>query len=502
MQCPYCKKELAGNSTFCPHCGQMINQQDSTQASSQNYWNEYKAKVDKAESERKAAEAKVIANRKSKMRTITAVLVSIVAIALLLVYMLVIMPANSYSDAQTLFSNGHYTDAAKAFSDLGEYEDSLAMVDLCKYKQAIVEYEDGNYEKALTFLYPLAEYENSRYYMGQCQLQLLQSAQSNDIIKLGYYNGTPIEWIVLSRSDSDIFMVSKYYVDSKIANESDIGKYGKYTCWSGSTLREWLNGDFIEEAFPNEIADLLLTNTIATNEYDIPNYDGWNEVKITVTTEDKVYIPSKDDVEQYGLEPTSLMGKSSSNLITGWLRDRGHGVAFQMSFEPDGSYGSEWHFYSSYGIRPFIRLALTSSETTTQSQVTEDLSGNTNESIEASAVDTNSPFAQDYWVIFTEGYRGDRVEAASVDSTCSSDALFIIWSGALYLNETNGATDCTQYYLDENGNWCEIGNYSRFTDNASTIIASNLDIYDSNGNFLVAGCSYSNIDWNLIDSYR
>ena len=77
MQCPYCKKELAGNSTFCPHCGQIINHQEPTQAGSQNYWNEYNAKVDKAESERKAAEAEIIANRKSKRRMITAVLLSI-----------------------------------------------------------------------------------------------------------------------------------------------------------------------------------------------------------------------------------------------------------------------------------------------------------------------------------------------------------------------------------------------------------------------------------------
>ena len=71
-----------------------------------------------------------------------------------------------------------------------------------------------------------------------------------------------------------------------------------------------------------------------------------------------MYIPSKADVEHYGLSPTSLMGISGDTAITGWLRDRGHGIAFQVSYEPDGSYGSEWHFYSSYGIRPIIRISM------------------------------------------------------------------------------------------------------------------------------------------------
>ena len=34
--------------------------------------------------------------------------------------------------------------------------------------------------------------------------------------------------------------------------------------------------------------------------------------------------------------------------------------------------------------------------------------------------DTSSPFSQDYWVIFTEGFRGDRVEASSIDSLLPS----------------------------------------------------------------------------------
>ena len=112
----------------------------------------------------------------------------------------------------------------------------------------------------------------------------------------------------------------------------------------------------------------------------------------------------------------------------------------------------------------------------------------------------DSPFEGKYWVIFTEGTRNDRVEATSVDAI--SLKLHVIWDGALYLSKTNGGTKYVQYYLDENGEWCKMGKYFRFSDNASNVIASNLDVYDGNGNLLLKGCAYSDIDWALINRYR
>ena len=156
--------------------------------------------------------------------------------------------------------------------------------------------------------------------------------------------------------------MSESYVDKRLANEyTGSSKYGKYRCWSQSTLRTWLNGEFISDSFsPNESA-LLETNKITTPEYNVDGYDGWYEQKIDVTTKDKVYIPSIADIEKYDIKPISASNSSGYNNSydsdnPGWLRDRGHGIAFQSTLNSDGSYGSEWHFYSSYGVRPIIRV--------------------------------------------------------------------------------------------------------------------------------------------------
>lgn len=122
--------------------------------------------------------------------------------------------------------------------------------------------------------------------------------------------------------------------------------------------------------------------------------------------------------------------------------------------------------------------------------------------VETFEVNTESPFNQKYWVIFTEAYRGDRVEASSIDSTISPEELYFIWDSSIELNDTSGSDECDQYYLTDSDEWEQIGSYSRLTDGASSIIASNLDVYDAAGNIICKGCAFSDIDWSLIDQNR
>ena len=113
-----------------------------------------------------------------------------------------------------------------------------------------------------------------------------------------------------------------------------------------------------------------------------------------------------------------------------------------------------------------------------------------------------TPFQQEYWVIFTEGYRNDRIEASTIDSTLPADQLSIIWNSHLELNDTSGSDNCDQYYLDENGEWVYRGSYHRLSDKATEVIASNLDVVDKDGNIIISGIPYSMIDWDEVERYR
>lgn len=510
MICPFCKKEIPDHTQFCPECGQSVNLMESTGGASVTYWNSVEKEAERDNKLRADAENKIQKERKQKKCVVIGALIGMSVIAIGLCYFAIIFPAQQYDSALALFENGEFNESLQVFESLGSYKNSSQQVERCRerireedYLTAVGMYEENNYSEALIKFQRLGDYKESAEYIGECEVALISDSNINETVMLGAYDDVPIEWIVLSKKDTSVLLISKYYVTSKIANENDQGKYGKYMCWSGSTLRTWLNNDFVDDAFPRNVADLLITNTIQTDEYDVSNYDGWNATEITVSTEDKVYIPSKADVKHYDLTPTSLMGSSVDAAITGWLRDRGHGIEFQVSYNHNGSYGSERYSQVSYGIRPIIRLSL-SSETvmpTTDSIITENNEEDISISETLNYYDT-TPFKQKYWVIFTEGYRNDQVEASTIDSSLPDDQLTIIWDSALEINNSSGSDGCDQYYLDNDGEWIYMGNYYRLTDNATNVLASNLDIVDRSGNVIISKSPYSMIDWNEVDRYR
>lgn len=102
-----------------------------------------------------------------------------------------------------------------------------------------------------------------------------------------------IEWIVLSKTKSEMLVVSKYALDCLPYNN----KYADIT-WEKCTLRKWLNSNFYKSAFTkaekNMIKKTVLKNVIYS-EY---------EIDVENDTEDKIFLLSLDDMEnsKYGFD--------------------------------------------------------------------------------------------------------------------------------------------------------------------------------------------------------
>ncbi len=87
-----------------------------------------------------------------------------------------------------------------------------------------------------------------------------------------------------------------------------------------------------------------------------------------------------------------------------------------------------------------------------------------------------------YWVVFNEGYRNDRIEMSSFTA---KQGFKVSWDKGVYCNNQIG--ECTQYvYNEETKEFVKIGTYSNLTDYATNIIGSNTSIYDSSGNRIVS----------------
>lgn len=70
MNCPFCYKEVAESTVFCPHCGQTISQTSSSSASFNSYWKDNNDAAQKVNSKQKAQAAQ-IASDKNKRRSAT-----------------------------------------------------------------------------------------------------------------------------------------------------------------------------------------------------------------------------------------------------------------------------------------------------------------------------------------------------------------------------------------------------------------------------------------------
>ena len=108
-----------------------------------------------------------------------------------------------------------------------------------------------------------------------------------DTVVLGDYHGAN-EWIVLDKQDDKVLLISRYCLDAKPYNE----KYEPVT-WETCTLRQWLNGDFINETISGAEKTLICDTYLQNPDNPKWGADGGND------TTDKVFLLSIDEAEKY-----------------------------------------------------------------------------------------------------------------------------------------------------------------------------------------------------------
>ena len=112
---------------------------------------------------------------------------------------------------------------------------------------------------------------------------------------------------------------------------------------------------------------------------------------------------------------------------------------------------------------------------------------------------------QQYYIIYDEGYRNDRLEMVVFDSKANDS--YIVWDNSLKLNDnSNYMNDCKYYYDSATHSWVEFETgYGKISDNASNVYASNLDVW-KNETLYYNAIPYGNdnnsfkMDVDIIDS--
>ena len=166
-----------------------------------------------------------------------------------------------------------------------------------------------------------------------------------DVVRFGRYeqdndrsNGAEgIEWIVLDVQSEKALLLSRYGLDCKRYYKDQTP-----VTWETSDLRVWLIGDFSETAFNEDEIGRILLSRIPADKNPEYNTDAGNE------TEDRVFLLSASEAEQYLTEETAKCqataytlaegGSSGKNGYSWWfLRTPGSEQKMVMIIKTDGT---------------------------------------------------------------------------------------------------------------------------------------------------------------------
>jgi len=159
----------------------------------------------------------------------------------------------------------------------------------------------------------------------------IDDAKTGEKVAFGRYEQDDIKdngqeniiWIVAEAQKDKLLLVSEKVLDTRKYNNDR-----KKVTWEESTVRAWLNADFVSSAFNAKESKKLVETTIITPDYAKYNTPGGNDTK------DKVFLLSIEEAEKYFVSDESRRAQSSESAKTGGLKwndsilYRGNGVWF------------------------------------------------------------------------------------------------------------------------------------------------------------------------------
>lgn len=173
--------------------------------------------------------------------------------------------------------------------------------------------------------------------------------QVGDTVLFGHYeqdnnieNGMEeIEWIVLDVQDGKSLLLSKYGLDAIPYN-----RVQQEMTWENSSLRKWLNNDFLYEAFTTRERAAILMTQVDNSSAQCCNE--WNTIGGN-NTQDKIFLLSCAEANQYlNVTPNDYENMESRASSTVFAKAKGFdtGSTHETEF---GDY-AEWWWLRSPGV--------------------------------------------------------------------------------------------------------------------------------------------------------
>lgn len=284
------------------------------------------------------------------------------------------IPACGYGIAEDLFAAGEYKAATAAFAELDGYRDSAERAEACSAAFAEQQYAEakelcaaGKYDEAYPMLIALNGYRDSEKLASDVyddyKSAVIRNAKVGDSVWFGAYeqdndlsNGAEdVEWVVLTRDDDGILVISRYALDYMQYSSST-----ENVSWDTCSLRKWLNDTFLRSAFSedeqNRIRDVI-GKVFLLSTPDAYKYMGTDEARRCVPT---AYAIAKGAITSSSYQ---VDGKDTCGW---WLRTPYSSNWHAAVITIDGAVSTLdvdiWLIY--YGVRPALWIDFQENEGT------------------------------------------------------------------------------------------------------------------------------------------
>lgn len=173
-----------------------------------------------------------------------------------------------YDDKNNI-TNGFFVDViADGMKKLGDYKDAAEFHEKMlaqHYANAVSMKETGNYKSAISMFTALGEYEDSIEQIELCRILPYANAQVGDVFTFGTYNDADINWRVLAREGNSVLIITESCIAERHfqRNQND----PKY--YVNSPIRDFLNQSFYKEAFTEEQKSLIQEKRLSTTGGDV-----------------------------------------------------------------------------------------------------------------------------------------------------------------------------------------------------------------------------------------
>ncbi len=166
---------------------------------------------------------------------------------------------SQYDAALSLLNESKYEEAIVAFTEIKDFKDSAdkiveaeEAIKQAKYDTAEGYYNSGEYSKAIDFYTSLGDYKESKLKVEQIYNRL----SNGDIIYFGTYNKKPIAWKIMKTESDKMLLITEKPIAQKPFHDEI-----KKVTWETSSLRTWLNEEFIKSFSADQQNQIIATNT-------------------------------------------------------------------------------------------------------------------------------------------------------------------------------------------------------------------------------------------------